>query len=381
MTAHAAHGRDPAHRDDAGRPSDEQVRRAPKVLLHDHLDGGLRPSTVVELARAQGYSALPTVDEGALRRWFARGADRHDLALYLETFAHTVAVLQTAASLERVAAECAEDLADDGVVYAEVRFAPELHVQGGLSLDDVVAAVVRGFALGSQGRGLRIGTLCTAMRTGARSLEIAELATRWRDRGVVGFDLAGAEKGYPATRHLEAFAHCRRAGVHITVHAGEAFGPPSIWEAIEQCGAERIGHGVRIRDDIRPGRADGAGGCAHLLGRVAADVRDRCIPLEICPSSNVHTGVCATIAEHPVKLLADLGFRVTINTDNRLMSDCSMTSELLALRDAFTWGLDEFRQFTVDAMLSAFVPLDERRELVERVIVPGYDALSGSGRA
>ena len=362
-------------------PSDEQVRRAPKVLLHDHLDGGLRPRTVIELARRQGYTALPTTDEGALRRWFERGANRHDLTLYLETFAHTVAVMQTADALERVAAECAEDLAADGVVYAEVRFAPELHVRGGMSLDEVVSAVVRGFALGSQGRGIRIGTLCSAMRTGPHSLEIAELAARWRDRGVVGFDLAGAERGHRAARHLAAFEVCRRNGVHVTVHAGEAFGPPSIWEAIDQCGAERIGHGVRIRDDIHPTGAGVVGARQHRLGRVAADVRDRCIPLEICPSSNVHTGVCATIADHPVKLLADLGFRVTINTDNRLMSDCSMSSELLALRDSFGWGLDEFRRFSVDAMHSAFVPLDERRELVERVITPGYDALARSGGA
>ncbi len=362
-------------------PSDDQVRSAPKVLLHDHLDGGLRPRTVIELARAQGCTALPTTDEAALRRWFERGASRHDLALYLETFAHTVAVMQTADALERVAAECAEDLAADGVVYAEVRFAPELHVRGGLSLDEVVAAVVRGFALGSQDRAIRIGTLCTAMRTGPHSTEIAELAARWRDRGVVGFDLAGAEKGHRATRHLAAFEVCRRNGVHVTVHAGEAFGPPSIWEAIEQCGAERIGHGVRIRDDIHLAGAGVAGARQHRLGRVAADVRDRCIPLEICPSSNVHTGVCVTIDDHPVKLLADLGFRVTINTDNRLMSACSMSSELLALRDSFGWGLDEFRRFSVDAMHSAFVPLDERRELVERVITPGYDALARSGGA
>ncbi len=351
-------------------PTDHQIRQAPKVVLHDHLDGGLRPATVIELARAQGYDALPTTDESTLREWFKRGANRHDLTLYLETFAHTVGVMQTADALERVAAECAEDLAADGVVYAEVRFAPELHVQQGLSLDEVVGAVVRGFALGSAGRNIRIGTLCTAMRTAARSREIAELAVRWRDRGVVGFDIAGAEKGYPPTQHLDAFEYCQRENFHFTIHAGEAFGPKSIWEAIQYCGAERLGHGVRIRDDIEH-TADGG----FVLGRLAAYVRDRRIPLEVCPSSNVHTGVSATIAEHPIKMLVDLRFRVTVNTDNRLMSDCTMSSEMAALRDAFDWGLDRMRWLTVNAMKSAFIPFDERLELIEGTIKPGYERL------
>jgi adenosine deaminase len=351
-------------------PSVEQLRRAPKVVLHDHLDGGLRPRTVIELAAEQGYGALPTTDEPALREWFKRGANRHDLALYLETFAHTVGVMQTADALARVAAECAEDLAADGVVYAEVRFAPELHVAQGLSLDQVVEAVVRGFAEGSVGRGIRIGTLCTAMRTAEKSREIAELAVRWRDRGVVGFDIAGAEKGYPPTLHLDAFEYCQRENFHFTIHAGEAFGPKSIWEAIQYCGAERLGHGVRIRDDIGHD-ADGR----VALGRLASFVRDRRIPLEVCPSSNVHTGVCATIAEHPIKLLVDLRFRVTVNTDNRLMSDCSMTSEMAALSDAFGWGLDRMQWLTINAMKSAFIPFDERLEIIDGIVKPGYEKL------
>jgi adenosine deaminase len=356
-------------------PTDEQLVRAPKVVLHDHLDGGLRPSTVIELAREQGYTALPTTDERALRAWFERGANRHDLTLYLETFAHTVGVMQTADALERVAAECAEDLAADGVVYAEVRFAPELHVQEGLSLDDVVGAVVRGFAEGSAGRNIRIGALCTAMRTAARSREIAEVAVRWRDRGVVGFDIAGAEKGYPPTQHLDAFEYCQRENFHFTIHAGEAFGPKSIWEAIQYCGAERLGHGVRIRDDIHHNTADGR----FELGRLAAYVRDRRIPLEVCPSSNVHTGVCATIADHPIKMLVDLRFRVTVNTDNRLMSNCTMSSEMAALRDAFGWGLDRAQWLTINAMKSAFIPFDERLELIDGVIKPGYAKLTAEG--
>jgi adenosine deaminase len=339
-----------------------QVRQAPKVLLHDHLDGGLRPRSVIELAREQGYTNLPTTDEHDLREWFKRGANRHDLTLYLETFAHTVGVMQTKDALERVAAECAEDLATDGVVYAEVRFAPELHTEGGLTLDEIVDAVAAGFDRGSAAHGIRVGLLCTAMRTAARSLEIAELSVRHRDHGVVGFDIAGAEKGYPPTQHLDAFQLVHRENFHFTIHAGEAFGPPSIWEAIQYCGAERLGHGVRIIDDIT---FDGDG--AATLGRLAAYVRDRRIPLEMCPSSNVHTGVCDSIADHPIKQLSDLRFRVTLNTDNRLMSDCSMTSEMQALVDAFGWGLNDMQWLTINAMKSAFIPFDERLRIINGI--------------
>jgi adenosine deaminase len=342
--------------------SAEQIRQAPKVLLHDHLDGGLRPRSVIELAREQGYKNLPTTDEDDLREWFKRGANRHDLTLYLETFAHTVGVMQTKDALERVATECAEDLAADGVVYAEVRFAPELHTEGGLTLDEIVDAVTAGFASGSAKNGIRVGVLCTAMRTAARSLEIAELSVRHRDRGVVGFDIAGAEKGYPPTQHLDAFQLVQRENFHFTIHAGEAFGPKSIWEAIQYCGAERLGHGVRIIDDIwfdDDGQA--------TLGSLAAYVRDRRIPLEMCPSSNVHTGVCDSIAEHPIKQLSDLRFRVTVNTDNRLMSDCTMTSEMQALVDAFGWGLADMQWLTINAMKSAFIPFDERLRIINDI--------------
>ncbi|HEV8297154.1 MAG TPA: adenosine deaminase [Acidimicrobiales bacterium] len=354
-------------------PTPEQVLDAPKALLHDHLDGGLRPETVVELAAEQGYHNLPTTDVGELRDWFKRGANRHDLTLYLETFAHTVGVMQSKDALQRVASECAEDLANDGVVYAEVRFAPELHVEQGLTLDEVVDAVVRGFAAGSIGRGIRIGALCTAMRTAARSLEIAELAVRHRDNGVVGFDIAGAEKGYPPTQHLDAFQYVQRENFHVTIHAGEAFGPKSIWEAIQYCGAERLGHGVRLRDDIEvddTGRA--------RLGRLAAFVRDRRIPLELCPSSNVHTGVAPTIAEHPIGLLHDLRFRVTVNTDNRLMSDCSMSSEMQALVDSFGWTLYDLQWLTVNAIKSSFIPFDERLHLINDIVKPRYAAMMGA---
>jgi adenosine deaminase len=347
----------------------EVLHRAPKALLHDHLDGGLRPATVVELAAEHGYAQLPTTDVDELRRWFHRGAKRNDLVLYLETFAHTVGVMQHRDALERVAFEAAQDLAADGVVYAEVRFAPELHTDAGLTLDEVVLAVLDGFRRGSEGTNLVVYAILSAMRTAARSLEIAELAVRHRDAGVVGFDIAGAEAGYPPTRHLDAFQFVQRENFHSTIHAGEAFGLPSIWEAVQWCGAERLGHGVRLVDDISGERGH------EQLGRLAAYVRDRRIPLELCPTSNVNTGVCASVAEHPIGLLRRLRFRVTVNTDNRLMSDTSMTQELGKLHDAFGWGLDDFEWLTVNALKSAFAPFDERLRIINGVAKPRYALL------
>jgi adenosine deaminase len=346
------------------------LARVPKALLHDHLDGGLRPATVVELAREYGYRALPTTDVDDLSHWFNRGAKRNDLVLYLETFAHTVGVMQHKDAIERVAAECAEDLAADGVVYAEVRMAPELCTEAGLTLDEVMQAILDGFALGSEGTDLAIYAIATAMRTAARSLEIAELAVRFRDAGVVGFDIAGAEAGYPPTRHLDAFQYVMRENFHTTIHAGEAFGLPSIWEAVQWCGAERLGHGVRIVDDITV-RDDGS----VELGRLAAFVRDRRVPLEMCPTSNVHTAAAASIADHPIDLLRRLRFRVTVNTDNRLMSGVTLSREFAALDEAFGIGLGEMEWLTINALKSAFAPFDERLRLINEVVKPGYARL------
>ena len=348
------------------------IATLPKVLLHDHLDGGLRPQTVVELASEFGYAGLPTTDVADLATWFNRGAKRNDLVLYLETFAHTVGVMQHRDAIERVAYECAADLAADGVVYAEVRMAPELCTEQGLTLDEVVDAILTGFRRGSAGTGLTIYLICSAMRTAARSLEIAELAVRWRDAGCVGFDIAGAEAGYPPTRHLDAFQYVQRENFHTTIHAGEAFGLPSIWEAVQFCGAERLGHGVRIIDDIT-----GAPGAEHL-GRLAAFVRDRRIPLELCPTSNVNTGVCASIAEHPIGMLRRLRFRVTLNTDNRLMSDTSMSKEMQQLADSFGWGIDDFEWMSINAMKSDFAPFPERLAIINGIIKPQYAAARAS---
>src|SRR6478609_8233119 len=314
-------------------PTRDQVLRAPKVLLHDHLDGGLRPQTTFDLA---------------------------------------VAVMQTASAITRVARECVEDLAADGVVYAEIRYAPEQHVEQGLSLDEVVAAVQAGFDEGvaaSDGR-IVVRQLLTAMRHQARSMEIAELAVAWRDRGVAGFDIAGAEAGYPPTRHLDAFEYLQRENFHFTIHAGEAFGLPSIWQAIQWCGADRLGHGVRIIDDITV-QDDGS----VELGLLAAYVRDKRIPLEMCPWSNIQTGAAASIAEHPIGLLKKLRFRVTVNTDNRLMSQTSMTHEMASLVEAFGYSLSDLEWFTINAMKSTFLPFDERLALIDEVIKPAYAAL------
>ncbi|MFJ8231562.1 adenosine deaminase [Streptomyces sp. NPDC094448] len=356
-------------------PTADQIRRAPKVLLHDHLDGGLRPGTIIDIARETGYTQLPESEPDKLGTWFHEAADSGSLERYLETFAHTCAVMQTRDALVRVAAECAEDLAEDGIVYAEVRYAPEQHLEAGLSLEEVVEAVNEGFRQGERtaraaGRRIRVGALLTAMRHAARALEIAELANRYRDHGVVGFDIAGAEAGYPPTRHLDAFEYLKRENNHFTIHAGEGFGLPSIWQALQWCGADRLGHGVRIIDDIKV-EADGT----VQLGRLAAYVRDKRIPLELCPSSNLQTGAAASYAEHPIGLLRRLQFRTTVNTDNRLMSGTSLSREFELLTEAFGYTLDDLQWFTVNAMKSAFIPFDERLAMINDVIKPGYAEL------
>ena len=356
-------------------PTLDSIRRAPKVLLHDHLDGGLRPTTLIELARQVRYDRLPTTNADDLASWFVEACGSGSLERYLETFAHTLGVMQTREALVRVAAECVEDLAEDGVVYAEIRYAPELHVGWGLWLEEVVEAVHEGVGEGQRraeaaGRRIRVGTLLTAMRQNARSREIAILSIHYRDQGVVGCDLAGPEVGYPPTQHLDAFELLRDENFHFTIHAGEASGLPSIWQAIQRCGADRLGHGLRIIDDVTVAD-DGA----VELGRLASYLLDKRIPLEMCPTSNVQTGAVSSIAEHPIDLLRRLYFRVTVNTDNRLMSGTSMSQEFARLAEAFGYTLDDMCWFTVNAMKSAFIPFDARRALIDEVIKPGYTTL------
>jgi adenosine deaminase len=353
------------------------IRRAPKVLLHEHLDGGLRPDTILELARDVHYTSLPTEDPDDLRRWFIVDSPGSDLVRYLEGFAHTTTVMQTPDQLERVAAESAIDLARDGIVYAEVRFAPEQHLDGGLTLHEVVRAVLDGFALGTkeaanEGHRIVVRTLLSAMRQAALSETIAQLAVDFRDEGVCGFDIAGPEDGFPPTKHLRAFHLIQREDFHLTIHAGEAFGLPSIWEAVQFCNAERLGHGVRIADDIHLKNRE------YRLGRLANYIRDRRIPLEVCPTSNVHTGATASIATHPIDLLKRLRFRVTLNTDNRLMSGITLSDEFETCATTFGWDLTDMEWLTLNAAKSAFYEFDQRLVMINTVIKPGYAALRES---
>ncbi|AUS79317.1 adenosine deaminase [Actinoalloteichus sp. AHMU CJ021] len=357
----------------------ENLRLAPKVVLHDHLDGGLRPQTLIDLAKETGYDRLPSTDAGTLATWFRESANSGSLERYLETFAHTVGVMQTRDAITRIAAEAAEDLAADGVVYAEVRYAPEQSQQKGLGLDEIVEATQEGFALGASraaadGRTIRIGTLLCGMRQADRSQEIAELAVRHRDSGVVGFDIAGPEAGFPPTRQIDTFEYLRQENMHFTIHAGESFGLPSVWEAVQRCGAERLGHGVRLADDVTVGE-DGS----VKLGEVASYVRDRRIALEMCPSSNLQTGAAKSLEEHPFPLLAAERFRVTVNTDNRLMSDCTVSSEFGLLVEAFGYGWEDVERFTLNAAKAAFIDYEDRRALIDDVLIPAYQALAGDG--
>ncbi|MEK0451966.1 MAG: hypothetical protein RL088_4234 [Verrucomicrobiota bacterium] len=353
-------------------PDTEILRRLPKVLLHEHLDGGLRPATVIELARDCGYAGLPVTDPSELGAWFHRGANKGSLPEYLEGFVHTCAVMQTRAALERVAFEFIEDMQEDGVVYAECRFAPCFHLEKGLTPEAVVQAVLDGFRRGEAAYGVRWGLIICGMRHRTDSLEWAELAIAFRDRGVVGFDLAGEEAGYPPKKHAEAFQEIQRANFYSTLHAGEAFGVASIWQALQVCGAHRLGHATRLTDDMHI--VDGR--IVHL-GTLAQYILDRRIPLEMCLSSNVHTGAVRTMADHPFKLYFDRGFRVTINTDDRLMSDTTMTKEFAIAVSQFGLGLGDLEKVTINAMKSAFIHFDERLRLIYDVIKPGYEAVDG----
>ncbi|MCO1338216.1 adenosine deaminase [Kocuria polaris] len=358
-------------------------RTLPKVSLHDHLDGGLRPATIIELAAEIGHE-LPATDAEELGRWFFESADSGSLERYLETFDHTVAVMQTREALTRVAREFVEDLVADGVIYGEVRWAPEQHLREGLSLDDAVEAVQAGLEAGmadaeSAGSPIQVGQLITAMRHADRSTEIAQLALRHRSRGVVGFDIAGAENGFPPSRHAEAFTLLAENMFPATVHAGEAAGLDSIREALVIGHATRLGHGVRVAEDIEIefGGVDDDGEPVDestglvSLGPVANWVRDRGIALEVCPSSNLQTGAIAefgdSIESHPIDLLYQTGFNVTINTDNRLMSGVGLSDEFELLVEAFDYDLDDFLELTLNAAEAAFLPLEEREVLVDYV--------------
>lgn len=350
--------------------TEKYIRTLPKVLLHDHLDGGLRPQTVIDLAKDIGYKKLPTKDAGDLQEWFHRGAQRGSLPLYLEGFAHTCGVMQTEEALERVAYEMMEDMKKDGVVYVETRFAPVFHTEKGLHWEEILSAVLRGLERGRNDFGVEYGVIICAMRNMQPSTEMAELAIDFRERGVVGFDLAGEEGGYPPKKHVDAFHYIQRENFNITVHAGEAFGKESIWQAIQWCGAHRIGHATRLIEDITVSDDDPTE--VVNMGYLAQYVLDKRIPLEICLTSNVDTGAVKSIEEHPFGVYYRYKFRVTLNTDDRLMSNTTMTKELKVAHDVFKLSVDDMEKLTINSMKSAFIPYKKRIDLIYNVIKPGY---------
>ncbi|GAA4773180.1 adenosine deaminase [Citricoccus nitrophenolicus] len=377
----------------APSPLDVDLAALPKISLHDHLDGGLRPATILELAGQIGHE-LPVDTADSLAEWFAESANSGTLERYLETFDHTIAVMQSADGLRRVAREFVEDLVEDGVVYAEIRWAPEQHTAGGLSLDEAVEAVQTGLQEGVEGAEeagtpIRVGQLITAMRQNERSMEIAELAVRHRENGAVGFDIAGPEAGFPPSRFTDAFTWLATQQFPATVHAGESDGIASIQDALVNGRALRLGHGVRIADDItvefnaedENGEQVGEDHALVELGTTADWVRDRGIALEVCPSSNLQTGAVAsyggTVSTHPIDMLAQLGFRVTVNPDNRLMSGVSLTDELYLLAEVFNYSLEELLDFQLNAAEAAFLPLEEREALAELLVESWGDAISG----
>lgn len=340
------------------------IKKIPKVELHDHLDGGLRPATVIELAKEYEVP-LPSQDPAELQEWFERGCKRKNLKLYLKTFDVTLSVMQREEALRRVAYEGVLDWKEQNIVYGEMRFAPVLHTWQGLTMDAVVRAVLEGMEQGKRETGVQFGLILCAMRNQSPniSLEVAKLAVAYRDRGVVGFDLAGDEKGNPPKVHLEAFQYIRNKNFNITIHAGEAFGLDSIWQAIQVCGAHRIGHGTRLVDDMI---LDGLK--IEQLGDLAHFVLDKRIPLEMCLSSNIGTGAARTFGTHPFLVFFRNHFRVFLCTDNRLMSSTTLTKEMEIAADNFGLTLKDLEKISINAMKSAFIHHDEKLSLIYDVI-------------
>jgi adenosine deaminase len=347
----------------------EYLQKFPKVLLHEHLDGGLRPQTIIDLARDSGYDKLPTTDAGNLAEWFQANANRGSLPLYLQGVEHTSGVMQTEEALERVAYETMEDMKKDGVIYVETRFAPVLHQLKGLHPEKIIPAVLKGLERGKKDFGVHYGLILCAMRNMSAELsqEIAELAVDFRPHGVVGFDLAGEEGGYPPKKHVDAFHYIQRENFNITIHAGEGFGKESIWQAIQWCGAHRIGHATRLIEDMKIKE-----GHALSMGSLAQYVLDKRIPLEICLTSNVHTGAVQKMEDHPFGIFHKYKFRVTLNTDNRLMSGITLTDEYRTAANVFGLTLRDLERVTINAMKSAFIPYKQRVSLIYDVIKPGY---------
>ncbi len=339
----------------------KSLAQCPKVLLHDHLDGGLRPETIIALAEEMGYEDLPSKNKAELSEWMLNTAKQGNLELYLEAFTHTIAVMQTRESLHRVATECVEDLYNDGVIYAEIRFAPELFQERGLLLSEVISAVLEGLDSGMKGREIVVKAILCAMRSNTRSMEIVEIVSDFLEKGVVGFDIAGPEIDYPPHLHLEAFTYAQENRIPVTIHAGEAAGPEMIKEAVDVCSAGRIGHGVSVANEVTALES------GFHLGPIASTVIEKGIPLEICPTSNLHTGVVDSFDEHPVDTLLRSGFQVSVNTDNRLMSATSMSNEFWECHNSFGWGWNEFKAITETSIHHAFLSPEEKNSIMKRI--------------
>lgn len=344
------------------------LKRIPKVELHQHLDGGLRVPTIIELAEKQNFK-LPAEDAKSLKNWFEEGCNLKSLSLYLKTFDVTTAIMQSEENLTRIAYEVMHDWKRENVVYGEVRFAPIFHTAQGLTMSRVVEAVLRGLDQGKKETGVEYGLILCAMRhqSPVISLEVAKLAVAFRDRGVVGFDLAGDESGNPPKKHIEAFQYIRKKNFNITLHAGEAFGLDSIWQAIQVCGAHRIGHGTRLIEDVNH---DGLK--IESMGDLAHYVLDKRIPLEMCLSSNIGTGAAASFAEHPFPLFFRNHFRVFLCTDNPLMSNTTMTKEMKIASENYGLTLKDLEKVTVNAMKSSFLHHDEKLRIIYQVIKKQY---------
>ncbi|HEY1816692.1 MAG TPA: adenosine deaminase [Kofleriaceae bacterium] len=328
------------------------IERLPKTDLHCHLDGSLRLETVLDLARQQGVK-LPTFDRKGLFDMLYAGESVTSLDDYLRAFEITLSVMQHEGALERIAYELAEDAHRENVRYLEVRYSPLLHVREGLRPAQVVEAVLRGLRAAKRELGIRYGVILCAIRSqpAEQSLRIAELCVAFKNRGVVGFDLAGSEINNPAKVHRAAFQLVIDNNINCTAHAGESFGPDSVHQAIHKCGAHRIGHGTRLVES----------------GDLLNFVNDHRIPLEVCPSSNVQTRAAASWAAHPVDFYVDYGLRITINTDNRLMSDTTVSKELYLCHSHFGWSLDTIKEIVISGFKSAFMPYREKADLVAEI--------------
>ena len=343
-----------------------EIKKSPKVLLHDHLDGGVRSETLIELAQECGYPNLPKDNPKDLAQWYWDACNDGSLELYLETFEHTISLMQTQEQIIRVAREAVIDLALDGVVYAEIRGAPELFTRKGLTLNQVIEATNEGFAQGMKealGKGFKIqvNNILCALRQNKVSFEIAQKVLEFKDRGVVGFDIAGPEAGFPPDDHLKAFSYLEKNGCHFTIHAGEADGVASIAQAVRICHAQRIGHGIRLIDDIE------FTGDEVSFGDLAQEILDRQILLEMAPTSNLQTGGAKSYETHQIGLMKKLGFNVSINTDNRLMSRTNMSNEILKIAEGYSWNLDELQDLALNAIGAAFIPKEKQSDIAAQI--------------